>query len=114
MMRMDDRARWRAVLGMAAVGLLLLGSDRKDQLLEPQNPGLIDETAVATPSAALALKGGAMGRVKNLVNCGGECMWEESGHLADEFKNSDFQPTRQDVDQRTMTTSNTILSYNTV
>jgi hypothetical protein len=99
---------------VAAVVWLFAACNIKDSLLEPQNPGLIDETAVASPSAALALKVGAVGRVKNLVNCGGECLWEESGHLADEFKNSDFQPTRQDVDQRTMTVDNTILGYNGV
>src|SRR5262245_21227572 len=109
------RARWAAVLSAAALALVAAGCNVKDQLLEPQNPGLIDNTAVGSPSAALALKVGAIGRVKLLSNCSsGECLWQESGHLADEFKNSDFQPTRQDVDQRTMTSSNTILSYNTV
>jgi len=108
------RARWAAVATAAAVVLAATGCNLKDTLLEPQNPGIIDESAVNSPSAALALKVGAIGRLKNLVNCGGECLWEEGGHLADEFKNSDFQPTRQDVDQRTMTISNTILSYNGV
>jgi hypothetical protein len=109
------RARWSAAAGLAAVALIAGACNVKDTLLEPQNPGIIDETAVGSPSAALALKVGAMGRLKLLANCGGgECLWAESGHLADEFKNSDFQPTRQDVDQRTMTTSNTTLSYNQV
>jgi hypothetical protein len=114
MMSSAYRARWAAVVCAAVAGLLAAGCNVKDSLLEPQNPGLIDETAVASPSAALALKIGAIGRLKNLVNCGGECMWEESGNLADEFKNSDFQPDRQDVDQRTMTSSNGILSYSGV
>jgi hypothetical protein len=109
------RAR-RVAAGCAVVAVVFtLGCDFKDRLLEPQNPGLIDESAVNSPAAALALKVGAVGRVKNLVNCGGgECLWEEGGHLADEFKNSDFQPTRQDVDQRTITTSNGTLSYTNV
>jgi hypothetical protein len=108
------RARWAALAG-AAVLVFATACDVKDSLLEPQNPGLIDETAVGSPAAALALKVGAIGRLKLLVNCGGgECLWEEGGHLADEFKNSDFQPTRGDVDQRTMTTSNGTLSYSTV
>jgi starch-binding outer membrane protein, SusD/RagB family len=107
-----SRAGWAIATFGVAVGLV--ACDINETLLEPQNPGLIDETAVGSPAAALQLKVGAIGRLKQLVNCGGgECLWEESGHLADEFKNSDFQPTRQDVDQRTMTSSNTTLSYNT-
>ncbi len=114
MTRSAYRARWVASTLAAFVAIAASACNVKDTLLEPQNPGLIDESAVGSPSAALALKVGAIGQMKRLVNCGGECMWEEGGHLADEFTNSDFQPTRQDVDQRTMTTSNTILSYNTV
>jgi hypothetical protein len=87
----------------------------KDNLLEPQNPGIVDGSAVSSPAAAMALKIGAIGRLKLLNNCGsGECLWEESGNLADEFKNSDFQPDRQSIDQRQITSSNTILAYNTV
>lgn len=113
MLSFPYRAR-RAAIACTALGLIV-ACNIKDELMEPQNPGIIDETAVTTPAAALALKIGAIGRLKLLVNCGGgECLWEEGGHLADEFKNSDFQPSRQDVDQRTMTTSNTTLSYNTV
>jgi hypothetical protein len=53
---------------------------------------------------------GALGRLKNLVNGnGGETLWEEAGNLADEFKNSDFQNSRQDIDQRAMTTNNPII-----
>jgi starch-binding outer membrane protein, SusD/RagB family len=112
-MRALHSARW-AVASGAAIIAIVAGCDWKDTLLEPQNPGLIDESAVSTPAGALALKVGAMGRLKLLVNCGGgECLWEEGGHLADEFKNSDFQPTRQDVDMRSITTSNGTLSYNT-
>jgi hypothetical protein len=85
-----------------------------DDLLRPQNPGIVDQSAVGSPTAAAALRVGAIGRLRNLVNCGGECLWEEGGMLADEFKNADFQNTRQDVDQRSMTTDNTILSYSGV
>ena len=115
MSSLSYRARWATGLCAAVLAALAAGCDWKKTLLEPQNPGLIDESAVSTPAAALALKVGAIGRLKLLVNCGGgECLWEEGGHLADEFKNSDFQPSRQDVDQRTMTSTNTTLNYNTV
>ena len=111
MRQMIYRARWAAAACVTAV-LALSACDWKNQLLEPQNPGLIDPGAVGSPAAAAALRVGAIGRLRNLVNCsGGECLWEEAGHLADEYKNADFQPTRQDVDQRTMTTNNGTLSY---
>jgi starch-binding outer membrane protein, SusD/RagB family len=116
MLSQTCRARWAAISGATLVMLVAVAcGDLKDRLLEPENPGLIDESAVATPAAAMAVKIGAMGRLKLLNNCGGgECLWEESGHLADEFKNSDFQPTRQDVDMRSITTSNGTLGYNQV
>lgn len=115
MMRMTNRARWAVFI---AIGLTfpVACSDWKDQLLQPQNPGLIDNSAVSSPAAALALKVGALGKVKRLVStpdCS-ECMWQESGNLADEFKNADFQPDRQDIDQRQIATNNGILSYSNV
>lgn len=107
---MNSRSRWVAITGAAAVAaLVFVGCTQfKDQLLEPQNPGLIDPTAVANPAAAYALKVGAVGKTRNVVDCGGnsECVWEYGGSLADEFHNSDFQNSRQDVDQRTLADDN--------
>jgi len=103
MMNNVNRARW--VIGIALVGVATLaGCDRvKQELLAPQNPGLIDPSATTTPAAALALRIGALGRYKQLVNCGnGECTWAEEGVLTDEFKNADFQVVRANVDQRNM------------
>jgi hypothetical protein len=110
MMRIMNRARWASAAGLVAATLVVLGacSDLKNQLLEPQNPGLIDPSAVSSPAAAMALKVGAMGRVRFVVDCGGnnECLWEEAGDLSDEFHNSDFQTVRQDIDQRLIDESN--------
>ena len=85
MMRFTNRTRWLT----AATALALLAPvaciDWKNELLQPQNPGLIDASAVSSPSAALALKVGALGKVKRLVStpdCG-ECLWQECGNLAD-------------------------------
>lgn len=116
MKRFTHRTRW--AMAAAFVGLIapVACVDWKNELLQPQNPGLIDQTAVSSPSAALALKVGALGKVKRLVStpdCG-ECLWQESGNLADEFKNADFQPDRQDIDQRQIATNNGILSYSQV
>ena len=113
MLNISNRARW-AVASFAIAVAAVACVDWKKELLEPQNPGLIDPTAVGSPSAAIALKNGAIGRLRNLLNnCDGnaECLWQESGMVADEFKNSDFQPTRQDIDQRNLKSDNTILGF---
>ncbi|HET7564533.1 MAG TPA: hypothetical protein VFJ96_06035 [Gemmatimonadaceae bacterium] len=114
MMHFTPRARWAVTTcALLTSGLLLSGCHLTDQLLEPQNPGLIDPTAVQSPAAAMALKVGAMGQLRIIyTNCpGNECLWQESGVLADEYKNSDFQNTRQDIDQRTITSNNPTLDY---
>src|SRR6266513_4608031 len=110
-----NRARWVSVACALAI-ISVACVDWKKELLEPQNPGVIDPGATSSPSAAMQLKVGAMGRLKNLLNCGGnsECLWQESGMVADEFKNSDFQPDRQDIDQRNLKSTNGILSYTTI
>jgi hypothetical protein len=89
---------------------LLTGCNFKDQLLQPQNPGIIDNSAVGSPAAAAALKIGAMGRIK-VVYTSSETLWQEAGHLADEYMNADFQPDRNDVDQRTMATNSPYANY---
>src|SRR3954447_23446504 len=118
MMRMTNRARWAATAGAAALTVLVIGActDFKNDLLQPQNPGLIDPSAVGSPAAAMALKVGAMGRVRFVVDCGGnsECLWEEAGSLADEYHNSDFQNTRQDIDQRQISDENGTIPWNSV
>jgi hypothetical protein len=99
------------LLGAMAAGC----SNWKDELLQPQNPGLVDQGAVGSPAAAAALKVGAMGRLRLLVNGGGgETVWEEGGHLADEFMNSDFQNSRNDIDQRTISPDNTLSNYTSI
>jgi hypothetical protein len=116
MNRFSSRVRWALAMGALAVGPFIASAckDYSKDLLLPENPGIVSGDAVGSPAAAAALRVGAIGRVKNLVNCGGECLWMEGGMLADEYKNSDFQNTRQDIDQRQITSDNTILSYSTV
>lgn len=95
-----DRAHWGvAMLGLAVA---VTGCDRvKSELLAPQNPGLVDPAAVNSPTAALALRVGALGRYKQVTNgSGGESIWEYGGTLADEFKNADFASFRIGADQR--------------
>jgi starch-binding outer membrane protein, SusD/RagB family len=93
-----NRARF-AVLACIAATAVAAGCDRvKHELLEPQNPGLVDPSAVGSPTAALALRVGALGRYKQVQ--AGESIWQYGGTLADEFKNADFEAGRINADMR--------------
>lgn len=116
-MRINDlRARPVTIIGCALAAATLLVAACKDysqDLLNPENPGLVGSDAVGSPAGAAALRVGAIGRVKLAVNCTSyECLWQEAGIMTDEFKNSDFQNTRQDIDQRSMTTDNPTVGAN--
>lgn len=98
MMTKMNRARL-TIAGCAAITALGAGCDRvKTELLAPQNPGLVDPSAVSNPTAALALRVGALGRYKQVQ--AGESIWQYGGTLADEFKNADFSSDRINADQR--------------
>lgn len=100
------------VAALAAVLVIPSACDLKNELLQPQNPGLVDNSAVASPAAAAALRVGALGRWRQMaVAQAGETLWPEAGHLADEFMNADFQNDRNDVDQRTMSSNNPYANY---
>ena len=97
-MKNMNRARLTLLASAAAV-LAVVGCDRvKTELLAPQNPGLVDPSAVGSPTAALALRVGAIGRYKQVQ--AGESIWEYGGTLADEYKNADFSSDRINADQR--------------
>jgi starch-binding outer membrane protein, SusD/RagB family len=91
--------------------------DVKNELLQPQNPGIVDQSAVGSPSSAAALKVGAMGRLKFVVSdpsvagFAGSSIWEASGLFTDEFMNSDFQNSQNDVDARTVSPDNSASNY---
>jgi hypothetical protein len=126
MKKLSDRARWAIMLGALIGGPLIATAcgNVKDQLLEPQNPGLIEPPAVASAAAALGLKVGALGKTRVVVdggatsnnNCASnsECLWEIVGSLTDEFHNADFQNTRQDIDQRQISDDNPSVPYTNV
>ena len=106
-----NRARWLIFL-VALTVIAIAGCDRvKAELLAPQNPGLVDPSAINSPTAALALRVGALGRYKQLTNGnGGESIWQYGGTLADEFKNADFATFRINADQR-LTDASTSWNY---
>ena len=71
-----NRARFAVLAWIAAIAVAA-GCDRvKHELLEPQNPGLVDPSAVGSPTAALALRVGALGRYKQVQ--AGESIWFET------------------------------------
>ena len=118
MSRIENRAR-SAVAAGTFIALASLAAfackDYTKELLQPENPGVVGSDAVGSPAAAAALRVGAIGRVRQLANCGSyECLWSESGIMTDEFKNADFQNTRQDIDQRSITTDNGSIPYTAV
>jgi starch-binding outer membrane protein, SusD/RagB family len=113
-----NRARW-ATAAVTAATVLAAGAciDWKSELLQPQNPSIVDQSAVGSPAAAAALKVGAMGALKRVVadpspaGFGGSSIWEASGLMSDEFMNSDFQNSQNDVDARTMSPDNQVSNY---
>src|SRR3954449_2748248 len=97
-MKNMNRARL-TILASATAVFAVAGCDRvKTELLAPQNPGLVDPSAVGTPTAALALRVGAIGRYKQVQT--GEGTWQSGGDLADEYQNADFDALRINLDQR--------------
>ncbi len=109
MLNIRYRARWAVIAGgvtLATAGMAGC-SNLKDQLLEPQNPGVIDPSAVTSPSAADALRIGALGSLKNVTSgAGGETLWIYGGLLTDEWKSSDTFLQRNETDQRSVQTNN--------
>ena len=106
MLRYMIRARWivsgATVLTAAAV---VSACNARDELLAPQNPGIIDPSSVNSPAAATGLRIGALARLRSNTG-GGETVWMYGGLLADEWKSSDTFSQRNETDQRTIQTNN--------
>src|SRR3954464_14271422 len=98
MKREMNRARLALIAGAVAAFALAGCEHVKNQLLEPQNPGLVDPTAVGSPVASLALRAGAIGRYKQVQT--GEGIWQSGGGPAAEDMNSDLHASRINLDQR--------------
>jgi hypothetical protein len=118
MMMQTNRARGITRVAAALGGLALLSAcNIKNELLQPQNPGTVDNTAVGSAAAAAALKVGAIGRLKWVVSdpsasgFGGSSIWEAAALMTDEFMNSDFQNSQNDLDARTVTPDNSASNY---
>jgi hypothetical protein len=93
---------------IALVALFVLPSacsDIKEDLLEPQQPGVITPEAAASPTGADALRKGALGRLR-VATEGGDGLWLYTGLLADEWKTGDTFVQRVETDQRQFQTNN--------
>jgi hypothetical protein len=114
MMSLINRAG-RATTAVAVVaGSMLLGAcSVKQELLAPQNPGVIDPGAVANTAAADALYVGALGRWKSSINGGGnntEALWNWQALFTDELQSGDTFSQRNDADSRNLQTNDGVLT----
>jgi len=103
------RARWAVATALLLALPVTACNDIKDELLDPQNPGLIDPTQVNSADAADALRIGALGQLKSNT-AGGETLWLYGGLITDEWKSSDTFLQRNETDQRTIQTNNANIS----
>jgi starch-binding outer membrane protein, SusD/RagB family len=116
MLRLTHRARGRvAATAVILSGVLLPActNNLKDELLSPQQPGVIDPSAVANLTAADALYTGALGRWKNSMNGNGnntESIWNWEALFTDEVRSADTFSQRNDADQRNLQTNDGVLT----
>jgi hypothetical protein len=89
--------------------LLFVGAcDVNKELLQPQQPGVIDPSAVANATAADALYVGALSRWKASMDAG-EGIWNWEGLFTDEMRSVDTFTQRQNADQRNLQTDDNVL-----
>ena len=93
------------VATLGALALLAACSSFRDQLLEPQQPGVIGPEATESPTAADALRKGALSRLRQ-ATVGGESIWLLAGLMTDEWKSGDTFTQRNETDQRIVQTNN--------
>jgi hypothetical protein len=117
MQTIQHRARWAVgAVALAAVTTFATGCNIKDELLSPQNPGLIDTlTVVGTADAADALRIGALGSLRS-ATASGEGLWLYGGLLTDEWSSSDTFLQRNETDLRAIQSNNSQIAggYNSI
>lgn len=101
--------RTAMVAACGSLAALFLGAcDLNHELLQPQQPGVIDPTAVANATAADALYVGALSRWKTSMDAG-EGIWNWEGLFTDEMRSVDTFTQRQNADQRNLQTDDNVL-----
>lgn len=108
------RARWAAAMGAALLPLVAAGCNPKQDLLAPQQPGVISPGDIQTPAGADALYVGALGELKRALNgtnnSNTESLWNWTGLFSDEFKSGDTFSQRNDADQRNLQDNDGVLT----
>jgi hypothetical protein len=114
---MMNRFSFRVTPALAAgavAGLLLVGGcNVREELLSPQQPGVISPGDVGSVAGAEGLYVGAVGNFGRALSGGGsnqETLWQFTGLLTDEFRSSDTFSQRNDADQRVTQTNDAVLS----
>jgi hypothetical protein len=109
-MRLISRARIAIAAGIVAVPLFAGAcNNTKDQLLAPQQPGIILPGDIQSATGADGLYNGALGRFKSWSVGGGgnqEALWPMIALMTDEYKSSDTFSQRNEADQRSVQTNN--------
>ncbi len=120
MMKLNHRARGTATAIVLAGSCLFLGAcNVKDQLLAPQQPGVISPSAINSATAADALWAGALAEWNIAMNHGTggnrEGLWNWEALFTDELRSSDTFSQRNDADQRNLAANDGVLTpiYNT-
>ena len=116
------RYHTRAVAAAGAIGLGLIalaGCNPKQELLAPQQPGVISPGDVQSATGAEGLYNGAAGQFKQALlggNNNQETIWQFEGLFTDEYRSSDTFSQRNDADQRVTQTQDGVLGplYNTL
>ena len=112
MTRLTSRARRTIAGAIATVPLFAGACTFKDQLLQPQQPGIILPQDVAGVTGADALYIGALGRLKSWSvggNVNQEALWPMLSLMTDEYKSSDTFSQRNETDQRSVQTNDALV-----
>ena len=106
-----------ATLTVAASVSLLGACDVNKELLQPQQPGVIDPGAVTNATAADALWAGALSQWNKEMNgsptnsgSNQEGLWNWEGLFTDEIRSVDTFSQRNDADQRNEATNDALLT----
>jgi hypothetical protein len=110
----QHRARW-TIASLLAGAVLLASCDVKQELLAPQQPGILGpgDIAAAGAAGAEALRVGAEGGLQQMVGGGNvntENLWMMSDLLTDVWKSGDTFLERNETDQRAIQSSNGVWS----
>lgn len=104
----DARRTIGAALTVSAFagGMFVSGCNIRKELVAPDlNGNVIDQPSTSDPTGANGLRLGALGALKAQTGSS-ESVWQLGGLLADEWKSSSANAATNEIDQRSVTTSN--------